>query len=52
MTDIADEDVSITRGKLKRVRERALEAEKNKLHMDLPRGINNEIEEIIREEIN
>lgn len=51
MTDLSDEEISITREKLKRIRERALEAEKSKLHMKLPRGINNEIEEIIREEI-
>lgn len=52
MTDIADEDVSISKDKLKRVRERVLEAEKDKLHMDNPLGVVNDIEEIIREEIN
>jgi len=51
MTDLSDEDISITREKLKRIRERALEAEKGKLHMKSPVGINNEIEQIIREEI-
>lgn len=52
MADITDEDVSITQDKLSRVRERVLKAEKEKLHLDLPRGINDEIEQIVREEIN
>jgi hypothetical protein len=51
MADISDEEVTITRNKLKRVRERVLQAEKNKLHMDNPIGAVNDIEEIIREEI-
>jgi len=51
MTDPTDEDVSVADSKLRRVRERILEAEKEKLHLDLARGINNDIEEIIREEI-
>lgn len=51
MADISQEEVTITRNKLKRVRERVLQAEKNKLHMKNPRGVVNDIEEIIREEI-
>jgi hypothetical protein len=51
MSEISDEDISITRDKIKRVRERVLQAEKEKLHLDLPRGINDEIETIVREEI-
>lgn len=46
-----DDEISLTSAELKRVRERVLQAEKEKLHLDLPRGINNEIEQIIREEI-
>lgn len=48
---LSDTEVSITPEKLRTIRERALNAEKDKLHLDLARGINNEIEEIIREEI-
>lgn len=44
-------DQDLDKEVLRRVRERVLEAEKNKLHLDLPRGINNEIEQIIREEV-
>jgi hypothetical protein len=51
-TEIAEEEIDISEQKLRRIRKRVLEAEKGKLHLDLPRGINNEIEEIIREEIN
>jgi hypothetical protein len=51
-TEISDEEIDISEQKLRRIRKRVLEAEKGKLHLDLPRGINNEIEEIIREEIN
>jgi hypothetical protein len=36
---------------VKRAMRRVLEAEEEKLHMDLPRGIINEIEQIIREEV-
>lgn len=52
MTGVSDEEVSITRDKLVKIRERVLEAEKGKLHMDVAQGINNEVEQIIREEIN
>lgn len=51
MTGTSDEDVSISDRTLKTVQERALQAEKEKLHMDLARGINNDIEQIIREEV-
>lgn len=47
-----DEEINIPPEKLVTIRERALQAEKDKLNLDLPRGINNEIEQIIREEIN
>lgn len=36
---------------IKRAMRRVLEAEKAKLHMDLPRGINNEIQDIIEDEV-
>jgi hypothetical protein len=52
MVDISDEEISITQEKLKRIQDRVLKAEKGKLHLDLPRGINDEIEQIIREEVN
>jgi hypothetical protein len=51
MTDSGDE-VSIPESKLRRIRERALQAEKSKLNLDNPRGIINDIEQIIKEEIN
>ena len=49
---IDEQELEIPEQTLRRIRERVLQAEKEKLHLDLPRGINNEIEEIIREEIN
>lgn len=36
---------------IQRAMRRVLEAEKDKLHMDLPRGINNEIQDIIEDEV-
>ena len=51
-TPPAERELEFDQQTLTRIRERVLTAEKNKLHLDLPRGINNEIEEIIREEIN
>jgi hypothetical protein len=51
MSDVSDEEIQISQEKIIAIQERALKAEKNKLHMDVPQGINNEIEEIIREEI-
>lgn len=47
-----DDEITISREKLARIRERVLQAEKEKLNLDSPRGINNEIEQIIREEMN
>lgn len=37
---------------LRRIRERVLKAEKEKLNLDLAHGINDDIEQIVREEIN
>lgn len=51
MTDSRDE-ISISDEKRKRIRERVLAAEKNKLNLDNPIGINDEIMQIIEEEIN
>lgn len=45
------DELKIEDTKLRRIRERVLQAEKEKLHLDLPRGIINEIEEIVKEEI-
>lgn len=36
---------------VKQIQKRVLTAEKDKLDLDLARGINNEIEDIIREEV-
>lgn len=36
---------------IRRTMRRILQAEEDKLHMDLPRGINDEIEAIIEDEI-
>lgn len=36
---------------IRRTMKRVLQAEEDKLHMDLPRGINDEIEGIIEDEI-
>jgi len=43
--DGVDEDT------IRRTMRRILQAEEDKLHMDLPRGINDEIEAIIEDEI-
>lgn len=51
MTESGD-DISIPESKLRKLRERVLDAEKNKLNLDNPRGINDDIEQIIEEEIN
>jgi hypothetical protein len=50
-TSLDGEELEIEEEKLRRIRERVLQAEKDKLHLDLPRGVINEIEEIVREEI-
>lgn len=36
---------------IERVMRRVLQAEKDKLHMDSPKGINNEIQQIIEDEV-
>lgn len=49
-----DEDgdgVEISERELARIRKRVLAAEKEKLNLRNPRGINNDIERIIKEEI-
>ena len=51
MADTTEDSVTVTSEQQERIRERVLKAEKEKLHLDLPRGIKNEIEEIVREEI-
>lgn len=49
---VEDRDIELDDRTLKRIRERVLEAEKERLHMDIARGMINETEQIIREEIN
>ena len=49
---ISKNDLEIEQAKLRRIRERVLKAEKEKLHLDNPRGVVNDIEDIVREEIN
>lgn len=46
-----DADIEFDDATLRRIRERVLSAEKEKLNLDLPRGVINDIEEIIREEV-
>lgn len=36
---------------IQRAMHRVLQAEKDKLHMDLPHGINNELQQIIEDEV-
>ncbi|WP_436926045.1 hypothetical protein [Halosimplex amylolyticum] len=50
MTD-SNEDISIPDETLARITDRVLEAEKKKLNLDNPRGVINQIEEIIEEEV-
>ena len=49
MTD--DLPDSVDKKQIKRIMERVLKAEKDKLHMGNPKGINNDIEQIIEEEV-
>ena len=49
MTD--DLPDSVDKKQIKRIMERVLKAEKDKLHMRKPNGINNDIEQIIKEEV-
>jgi len=51
MKSIKDTDIEISGRERARIRKRVLAAEKEKLDLKLPRGINNDIEHIIREEI-
>jgi hypothetical protein len=51
MNDLAQTDVDISEASLGTIRERVLKAEQEKLNLDLPRGILDDIEEIVREEI-
>lgn len=48
---VSGNDLDIDKQTLKRIRERVLAAEKEKLNLDNPRGIINDVEEIIRAEI-
>jgi hypothetical protein len=50
-SSLEKEELDIDEEKLRRIRERVLQAEKEKLHLDLPRGVINDIEEIVREEV-
>jgi hypothetical protein len=50
-TPIEERELEFDEKTLHRVRERVLQAEKEKLNLDNPRGIINDIEQIIREEI-
>jgi uncharacterized protein (DUF2267 family) len=51
MEDLTQTNIDISEASLRTIRERVLEAEQEKLNLDLPRGIRDEIEQIIREEI-
>lgn len=50
-TPVTEEELEFKPSKLRQIRERVLEAEKEKLHLDNPHNIINNIEDIIREEI-
>lgn len=50
--EVDEDDLKLNQAEVRRIRERVLKAEKEKLHMDLPRGVVNDIEDIVREEIN
>jgi hypothetical protein len=41
----------VTDQQVTRIMERVLQAEKEKLHMKIPQGINNEIESILEQEV-
>lgn len=51
MPDFSDSEVTVSDSELREIRERVLQAEKAKLDMDNPIGVINDIEQIIREEI-
>lgn len=48
---ISEDELEFTEAKLTQIRERVLEAEKDKLHYASPIGVINEVEDIIREEV-
>jgi hypothetical protein len=48
---ISEDELEFTEAKLTQIRERVLEAEKDKLHFTNPKGAINDIEDIIREEV-
>lgn len=48
---VSGNELHIDKQTLKQIRERVLAAEKEKLNLDNPRGIINDVEEIIRAEI-
>lgn len=50
-SSLRDHDVDLDDETLRRIRERVLKAEKEKLNLDNPMGINNDIEQIIEEEV-
>jgi hypothetical protein len=47
----SDSEIELTEAQLQTIQERVLQAEKEKLHMEVAQGINNEIEKIIKEEV-
>lgn len=51
MDSVEDMEIEISERERARIRKRVLAAEKEKLDLKLPRGINEDIEQIIREEI-
>jgi hypothetical protein len=51
MSDVDDIKVEISERERTRIRKRVLAAEKEKLDLKLPRGINGDIQNIIREEV-
>lgn len=51
MSDVDDIEVEISERERAQIRKRVLAAEKEKLDLKLPRGINDDIEQIIREEV-
>jgi hypothetical protein len=42
---------SVSEDEVTEIMQRVLSAEKEKLHMSIPQGINNEIEKILKEEV-
>lgn len=48
---ISKDEFEFSEAELTHIRERVLEAEKEKLHFAIPKGVINDIEDIIREEV-